>query len=154
MSDPKRPSGGGARGPDPRKNPAPAVEVPLLLAEGSGRWEKGDFFGAHEKWEAAWHSLRAAQAVEAAEFLHGLIVVAAGFENLRRGKFDGFRRQGAEGIRRMRLHRAGAFELALIDAAAFLEGLTDVYLESASRVRALPDGARAVPPTPSYGRAR
>ncbi|MHB8585758.1 MAG: DUF309 domain-containing protein [Thermoplasmatota archaeon] len=106
--------------------------MPRLLQEGIDAWNRAGFFEAHEAWEGAWHSLRAAKENDAAHFVHGLILMAAAFENLKRGKVDGFRRQGAEGLWLIRKHEAAARNLAL-DGPSIRGFCEDGYLNAARR---------------------
>lgn len=113
---------------DPRANPRPLADVPALLAAGAAEFNARRYWHAHEDWEAAWHALRAAGRARDAEFLQGMIVLAAGFENAKRGKDAGFRRQAAKGLALMRANRASAAALGVLDADAWIERVTDCYL--------------------------
>ncbi len=125
-----------ARGdPDPRANPAPVEDVPRLIAEGAERFNARDYWHAHESWEAAWHALRAGGEPSAAEFVQGMTIVSAGYENAARGKEAGFRRQVAKGLALLRANRGAATRLGVEDSAAWIEALTDAYLDAAGRVR-------------------
>ncbi|MHB8605213.1 MAG: DUF309 domain-containing protein [Thermoplasmatota archaeon] len=114
--------------PDPRVVHAPVAEVPRLVAAGASHWNARDHWHAHEHWESAWHALRGAGRVEEAEFVHGLILVTAGFENLARGKVEGFARQVASGLRRLRAQRGRGIGLGVRGEDEFREGVTDFFL--------------------------
>lgn len=121
-----------AKGPDPRVNAAPRSEVPRLLREGAAEWNARRFWHAHEAWESAWHSLRAAGEEDPAEALHGLILCAAALENATRGKEDGFRRQMAEGLWLLRTRKDGAGPLGL--PAGLVDALALLYLDACRRL--------------------
>jgi hypothetical protein len=128
-------------GEDPRARPAPLSEVPVHLAEGAALYNAGEFWRAHEAWERAWHSLRAAGQEEAADYVQALVWVTASFENLRRGKPEGHRRQLAKAVRRLRaLHGAGQ-RLGLQGEEAFLAALGRIgaCLPEAASLAALPE---------------
>lgn len=120
---------------DPRKSPRPLEHVPALLAAGAVEFNAARFWHAHEEWETAWHSLRAAGRAREAEFLQGMIVVAAGFENAKRGKETGFRRQAAKGLAMMRANRDAGPALGVAESDAWIERVTDCYLEIAGAAR-------------------
>lgn len=126
------------RGLDPRANPASREDVPRLVREGVAHYGARRFWHAHEAWEGAWHALRAAGEAEAAEFLHGLILVAAALENATRGKEDGFKRQCAEGLVLLRTHAEAASRVTVARPDALLDALTGLYLD-ASRQRVWAD---------------
>ena len=121
------------KGPDPRAHPRPLEDVPALVRQGAAEWNARRFWHAHEAWEEAWHALRAAERPEAAELLHGLILLAAALENATRGKEDGFKRQGAEGLYLLRGHLAAAGELRLADANGLLDALAHLYVDACRR---------------------
>lgn len=106
--------------------------MPRLLREGAAEWNARRFWHAHEAWESAWHSLRAAGEKDAAEFLHGLILCAAALENATRGKEDGFRRQMAEGLWLMRTHQEGAEALGL--SWRTMDALGLLYVDACRRL--------------------
>lgn len=122
------------KGPDPRQNAAPVSELPRLVREGAARFHAREFWHAHESWEEAWHSLRAAGETEPAEFLHGMILCAAALENAKRGKEHGFKRQLAEALYLMRTHFDGAGRVGVTDAARFLDGMALLYVDACRRV--------------------
>ena len=122
-----------AKGPDPRASPAPVEDVPRLLREGAAEWDARRFWHAHEAWETAWHALRAAQREGEAEFLHGMILCAAGLENATRGKEAGFKRQVAEGVYLMRTHVAEASRLGVAEAGALVDALALLYVDACRR---------------------
>lgn len=122
-------------GHDPREDPPPEDQVPALLQAGARDYNAGDFWEAHEAWEEAWHALRAAGRGDDADFLQGLILVAAAFENATRDKPEGFRRQGAQGLRQLRRNPGAGTRLGLADEDAFVEALLDTYLEACSAHR-------------------
>lgn len=121
------------KGPDPRASPAPVEDVPRLARAGAAEWNEGRFWHAHEAWEEAWHALRAAQEPGAAEWLHGLILCAAGLENARRGKEEGFRRQTAEGLYLLREHLPHAARLGVGEPRALLDALAHLYADACRR---------------------
>lgn len=121
------------RGRDPRVDPQPLARVPTLVMEGARLYNEGHYWHAHEAWEEAWHALRAKRLAGAATFLQGLILAAAAFENLRRGKPTGFRRQMAQALHQLRTARSSAGELGVRAPDAFVEALLDLYLEAARR---------------------
>jgi len=53
-----------------------------LMTEGRSAFERGDFFVAHEKWEAVWLEAEGPMRL----WLQGLIQVAAGLDQLARGR--------------------------------------------------------------------
>ena len=110
------------KGPDPRIETAPLADVPRLMREGAEQFNAAHFWHAHEAWESAWQTLRKHDAGTAAEFVHGLILVAAALENATRGKEAGFKRQFAEGLFLMRTDQEAAarvgFPWKLLDALA------------------------------------
>lgn len=124
---------GVAKGPDPRKDTAPLAEVPALVAEGAREYAARRFWHAHEAWERAWHALRAAERLDAAGYLRGMILVAAALENATRGKELGFKRQLAEGLHHLFTHEAGAVELGVRDAPRWERALTALYAEACRR---------------------
>ncbi|MCA1814566.1 MAG: DUF309 domain-containing protein [Halobacteriales archaeon] len=123
---------------DPRRNPAPLADVPRLVAEGAARYNAGDFWHAHETWEQAWHSLRAAGMQDRADLVQALVWVTAAFENQRRGKPGGARRQLTKALPRLRAHAAHASALgvlALPEFTAQVEGaLAEVPSAAAPRL--------------------
>lgn len=119
-------------GEDPRKSPRPLAHLPALLAAGAAEFNAQRYWHAHEDWEIAWHALRAAGHARDAAFLQGMIVVAAGFENAKRHKEAGFRRQTAKGLALLRANREGGPALGVLDSDAWIERLTDCYLEAAA----------------------
>lgn len=121
-----------AKGPDPRVDPAPRADVPRLLQEGAEHWNAARFWHAHEAWESAWHTLRKAGEDEAAAYVKGLILVAAGLENATRGKEAGFKRQFAEGLFALRTRRPVG--LPLPSAPAFEDALVVLYADACRRL--------------------
>lgn len=121
------------KGPDPRANARPLADVPALLRAGAEELRGRRFWHAHEAWEEAWHALRAADRKDAAELLHGLILVAAALENATRGKEAGFKRQAAEGLHLLRAHLSAADELRLVEAPRLVDALTALYLDACRR---------------------
>lgn len=117
---------------DPRLAPRPLAEVPALVAEGARRYEAGDYWHAHESWEQAWHALRGAGRDEDAAFLQGLVLVTAAFENLRRGKVAGFRRQLAKAVRRLRGLPGHGGPLGLLDEGGFVAAVERLQLATAA----------------------
>lgn len=121
--------------PDPRLNPRALTAVPELVRRGVEEFNAGRFWHAHEDWEEAWHALRGAGQAEAADFLQGMILVTAGFENAKRGKESGFRRQTAKGLSMMRAHRGEGRGLGLAAEDAWIEAVTDTYLAACAHLR-------------------
>lgn len=126
-----------ARGPvarrvaDPRDEAPPVSEVPRLFAEGADRFNGAEYWEAHEDWEAAWHSLRAVDRDDDARFLRGVILATAALENLSRGKPDGFRRQMAKALTRLReLADRGESVLGWTNEDAVREALIELFLEA------------------------
>lgn len=116
---------------DPRAEAPPVSEVPRLFAEGADRFDGAEYWEAHEDWEAAWHSLRAEDRDDDARFLRGVILATAALENLSRGKPDGFRRQMAKALIRLReLAGRGEAVLGWTNEAAVREGLVDLFLDA------------------------
>lgn len=103
--------------------------VRSLVAEGADLFNEGEFWEAHEAWEGAWHRLREAGEAELADLLQGLILATAAFENLRRGKPNGFATQGAKALTRMRHHEGLGSRLGMADEAGFREALLTLYLD-------------------------
>ena len=128
---------------DPRANPAPLRDVPRLVAEGAQRYNAHDFWHAHETWEQAWHSLRAHRLQEQADLVQALVWVTAAFENQRRGKPAGARRQLTKALPRLRAHAPHAAALGVEELARFTEAVE----------RALEQVPHAAPP-PLVTRAR
>jgi len=122
------------KGPDPRKDPPPLAEVPRLIRVGAHEFNARRFWHAHEAWESAWHALRAAEEAAAAEYLHGLILVAAALENATRGKEDGFKRQYAEGLYLLRTHREGTARVGVERPFELLDALALLYVDSCRRL--------------------
>lgn len=120
---------------DPRVAPAPLEAVPGLVREGAAHYAAGAFWEAHEAWERAWHALRAAGLWERAEFLQGMILATAAFENRKRDKEAGFKRQLANALHRLRAHRGMGASLGLADEAAWVEALVDVHVDACRHVR-------------------
>lgn len=129
---------------DPRLSPAPLAEVPALVAEGADLFNQGQYWHAHESWEKAWHALRFAGHDQEADFLQGLVLVTAAFENLRRGKPAGFRRQLGKGLVRLRALAGRGAALGLADEAGFVAALGRIAAGAAG-VRGL-DGLGEPPP--------
>jgi predicted metal-dependent hydrolase len=119
------------KGPDPRIETAPLADVPRLLREGAAQFNAREFWHAHEAWETAWHALRKEDA-NAAEFLHGVILVAAALENAKRGKESGFKRQYAEGLYLMRTHLDAAPRVGL--DPKILDALALLYVDACRRL--------------------
>ena len=69
----------------------------LDLRRGVEHFNRGEYFEAHEAWEAVW--LRARGPL--AEFYKGLVQCAAALHHLRRGNADGARRLHDRGRRRL-----------------------------------------------------
>ena len=122
-----------AKGPDPRKDHAPRADVPRLMREGAAEFNARRFWHAHEAWEQAWHTLRGVGEPEAAEFLHGLILVSAALENATRGKESGFKRQFAEALFLLRTHIASAPALGIVQAASLLDAFALLYADACRR---------------------
>lgn len=120
---------------DPRSNPRSLDEVPALLAKGAHAYTESRFWDAHEAWEEAWHAFRGAGREADASFVQGLILAAAAFENLKRGKPSGFLRQMAQGLHQLRGAPEAGGALGLADPRAFVESLTSLYLDCARRTR-------------------
>lgn len=119
------------KGPDPRVDPAPLEDVPRLLREGAEEWNAARFWHAHEAWESAWHALRKAGEEDAAAFVKGMILVAAGLENAKRGKESGFKRQFAEGL--FALHTHAPTSLPLVEVPAWERALVVLYADACRR---------------------
>lgn len=115
---------------DPRVTPPAVEQVPALVREGAARYNAGDFWEAHEAWEEAWHALRAGGLPQAADFLQGMILVTAAFENRKRGKEAGFKRQMANGLHRLRENRGRGDALGLAEEAAWVDALVGLYLDA------------------------
>lgn len=105
------------------------ARVRELVVKGAGEYNQGRFWEAHEDWEEGWHLLRGQGLTEQADYLQGLILATAGFENLSRGKPAGFQVQLAKALHRLRRHAGHGPHLGLADEEAFREALTDVYLD-------------------------
>ena len=103
------------------------------MRQGAREYEARRFWHAHEAWESAWHALRAHARTGAAEYLHGMILVAAALENATRGKEDGFKRQFAEGLHLVLAHAEGAAELSVREARAWERALTAFYVDACRR---------------------
>jgi len=120
---------------DPRHDPAPLSQVPALLAAGAAAYNEGRFWDAHEAWEESWHALRGAHDDEAAGYVRGLILVTAAFENAKRGKEAGFKRQMAEGLHALWTHSAAAERLGIANSAAWPTAVAAVYVDACRRRR-------------------
>lgn len=119
---------------DPRHSPACVTAVPRLLREGAAHYAERRFWHAHEAWEEAWHSLRAAREEEKAAWVRGMILATAAFENATRGKEEGFKRQMAEALHALLAHEAVGDEL-VEDAAGWTRGLARLYADACRRRR-------------------
>ncbi|MDX1610824.1 MAG: DUF309 domain-containing protein [Candidatus Thermoplasmatota archaeon] len=120
--------------------------IPQLIAEGAALFNTRHFWEAHEAWEEAWLELQAEDEPAKAEFVQGLILLTAGFENLKRGKPAGFRVQLAKGLRRLRAQRGTGPSLGLQDEDVFREAVLDAYLHALEhKVPHLDDLDREVP---------
>jgi uncharacterized protein len=62
---------------------------------GVGLFDEGEFFEAHEEWEALWHETRGA----ARDFIQGLIQVTSAMHHLRNGNMRGARELHDSGLR-------------------------------------------------------
>lgn len=120
---------------DPRLNPRCVSAVPSLLREGAAHYNGARFWDAHEAWETAWHSLRAAREADQAAYVRGLILVTAAFENATRGKGEGSKRQLAEGLHALLSHPEAAAEVGVQDAETFHAALVRIHLDMARRRR-------------------
>lgn len=135
--------------PDPRDEAPPVAEVPRLFAEGADRFNGAEYWEAHEDWEAAWHSLRAVGRDDDARFLRGIILATAALENLSRGKPDGFRRQMAKALTRLRdLAGRGETVLGWTNEDAVREALVDLFLDAMTvrHLEGIDDLSAPVPP--------
>lgn len=121
------------KGPDPRLDPAPRERVPHLVREGAAHYAEGRFWHAHESWEEAWHGLRAHGGDDAATFVRGMILATAAFENARRGKEAGFKRQMAEALHAMLGREGAGAALGLRDAPAWTRALVAIYVDACRR---------------------
>lgn len=121
------------KGPDPRLHAAPPEEVPRLLARGAEAFGARRFWDAHEAWEEAWHSLRAAGRAVEASYARGMILVAAAFENATRGKEEGFKRQMAEGLHALLGAPEAAEALGVEDARAWERALCAIHADACRR---------------------
>lgn len=106
--------------PDPRLDPAPLAQVPALLAEGAADYNAGRFWHAHESWEKAWHALRAEGQLAEADYVQAMVWVTAAFENFKRGKPEGARRQLAKASVVLRRLQGLGEGLGLADEAGFV----------------------------------
>ncbi len=91
------------------------------IDEGTGFFNKGDFFEAHEAWEAVWRRLPASPEKR---FLGGLIMVSAGLHHYIRGEYRGaikFLEKGMDLISENRQVDAG------MDTETFLKELRSFY---------------------------
>ncbi len=122
-------------GEDPRKNPVEVATVPRLLREGAALYNAGEFWLAHEAWETAWHSLRAEQRSDEAAYLRGMILITSAFENARRGKESGHKRQSAEGLHALLSHPQSARALNINDPRGWESELVAVYVDACRRVK-------------------
>lgn len=115
---------------DPRVDPASVEEVPDLLREGADLYNRGRFWHAHEAWEEAWHALRAVDRSRDAAFVQGMILVTAAFENCRRGKEAGFKRQMAQGLHQLRANPGSGTRLGLLDEPGWVDALVAQYIDA------------------------
>lgn len=122
-----------AKGPDPRLAAPPREAVPELVRAGADAFNARRFWDAHEHWEPAWHALRAADEVETAGYLRGMILVSAALENATRGKEAGFKRQMAEGLHALLAHPHGAAALGVVEGHAWERDLTRLYADACRR---------------------
>lgn len=102
------------------------------LREGADLFNSGKYWHAHEAWEEAWHALKREGRATDADAVQGLILVTAAFENRERNKKEGFTRQLANGLRRVRAGRARLEGLGFAGMAEFAEALVDLHLGSTS----------------------
>lgn len=116
------------------------IPPPVLTAlhEGAQLYNDGAYWDAHEAWEEAWHKLQDEKRAEEAHVTQGLILATAAFENLRRGKPNGFRVQAAKALNRLLEHPGTATRLGITNEDAFIEALLSLYLDAqATRTRTL-----------------
>lgn len=98
------------------------------LAEGVLRFNRGDFWGAHESWEHMWLALKG----PFRDFIRGLIQLAAAFHHIKRGN-----QRGAERLFRSSLERL----------ARFPEGTAGVLFHpAAATAREVQEHSRPGPP--------
>lgn len=119
---------------DPRLAPACVTAVPGLLRQGAEHYAQRRFWHAHETWEEAWHSLRAAREEDKAAWVRGMILVTAAFENATRGKEAGFKRQMAEGLHALLQHEAAG--AGFVERShEWTQGLLRLYVDACRRRR-------------------
>lgn len=131
--------------PDPRTDLIAPEELGAQLREGAARYNGGHFWHAHEAWEKAWHRLRADGRQDEADYVQAMVWVTASFENLRRGKAEGFRRQLAKALARLEALRGRGAALGLADEDGWLAALRDIE-RGAAGIHALGDLAGGAPP--------
>ncbi len=127
------------KGTMPTKHNVPD-EVLDAIHEGARRYNDGAYWDAHEAWEDAWHALQNDGLEKEAHVTQGLILATAAFENLQRGKPNGFRVQAAKALQRLRQHPTTATRLGVTNEDTFTETLLTLYLDAqAQRAKTLND---------------
>lgn len=80
------------------------ADLHRILDEGLAHWNAGRYFECHDKLEEAWKEVKHEKKAEKAsdprrDFLHGLILLAAGCVHWQRGNPVGVRRKFEEALR-------------------------------------------------------
>ena len=124
--------GGGGRTLHPELSPA---DRRRLLRLGVERFNRGEFFAAHEAFEEIWRSTRP----EPRDLFQGLVQVAAGLHHgLDRGKPEPARRVMARGRRRLEPLGPAACGLDLASLLAVVEAWERWFAEAGDRPPKLP----------------
>ncbi len=105
------------------------------MGVGAAHFNDRAFWNAHESWEEAWHILRGQDNDSATEFVHGMILATAAFENAVRGKERGFKRQLASALHILRARRGAGTGLGVENEHAWTEALVDAYLAACRELR-------------------
>lgn len=84
------------------------------LAEGVLRFNRGDYWGAHESWEHLWLAVRG----PFRDFIRGLIQLAAAFHHVRRGNERGAMRLFHSSLERLEKYPEGTAGVVFHPAVA------------------------------------
>jgi hypothetical protein len=74
----------------------------LDISEGIKYFNKGDFYEAHEAWEAVWRPMPDSPAKR---FVQGLIMIAAAFHHYLRGEYNGTGKLITRGMALLEMNR-------------------------------------------------
>jgi hypothetical protein len=110
-----------------------AAEARAAWLAGARLFDAGDFFAAHEAWEARWRAAAGAERLR----LQGLILAAAALMKRDRGVTRGAAGLWRRGRRKLELARAEAAP-APFDVAAFVAGMDEALAGAAGAPRLAP----------------